>query len=148
MEATQSTEPQSAMRMDADGFELTLADAAGGRRARGMFASYVWAHAKPPECDACELIFGELLGNVAKHAPGPVEIALRWEHGTGILEIGDSGCGYEIAPTLPNDDLCESTRGLFLVEAFGGANLRTYRAANGRNVTHVELPIRRFTEAA
>ena len=145
MEAAQSNPPQTAMRMDENGFVLQLPDAASGRRARGMFASYVWAHAKPPECDACELIFGELLGNVAKHAPGPVDIALRWEHDAGVLEIGDRGAGYEVAGCLPEDDLCESTRGLFLVEAFGGANLRTYRADDGRNVTHVELPIRKFT---
>ena len=133
-----------------DGFALRVADATLAHTARRTFATYLRCHAGPAAaCDAAELIFGELLGNVAQHAPGSVEVSLRWNGTAAVLEVFDDGPGYEVVPaTLPEDALSESLRGLFLVEAFGGEDLRTYRADDGRNVTHVVLPVRRRRTAA
>jgi anti-sigma regulatory factor (Ser/Thr protein kinase) len=70
-----------------------------------------------------ELVFGELLGNVVRHAPGPVEIAVfqgksRWE-----LHVIDSGRPFSPSRALPNDPFSERGRGLFIVQQLA-ANVR------------------------
>lgn len=69
---------------------------------------------------AAELIFGELLGNVVRHAPGPVEIKLDWTGPLPVLHVLDSGPGFRSRrkrERLPDDDWSESGRGLFIVNA-------------------------------
>jgi anti-sigma regulatory factor (Ser/Thr protein kinase) len=69
---------------------------------------------------AAELIFGELLGNVVRHAPGPVEIRLDWTGPLPVLHVLDSGPGFRSRrkrERLPVDDWSESGRGLFIVNA-------------------------------
>ena len=138
------------LRANARGFGFRIGDAALALNARRIFATYLRGQAgEGSACDAAELIFGELLGNVARHAPGTVEVFLRWNGPTAVLEIYDDGPGYTIDQAeLPDDDFCESSRGLFLIAAFGGKDLRTYRAPDGRNVTHVVLPVRKATRTA
>lgn len=138
------------LHANARGFGFRIGDAALAHNARRIFATYLRGQAGAGNaCDAAELIFGELLGNVARHAPGTVEIVLRWNGPTAVLEIYDDGPGYTIDQAeLPDDDFCESSRGLFLIAAFGGKDLRTYRAPDGRNVTHVVLPVRKATRTA
>jgi anti-sigma regulatory factor (Ser/Thr protein kinase) len=133
------------LQANARGFGFRINDSALAHNARRIFATYLRGHAGAgAECDAAELIFGELLGNVARHAPGSVEVTLRWNGPTAILEVYDNGPGYEVVPAqLPADAFSESSRGLFLVAAFGGVDLRTYRTPDGRNVTHVILPVRK-----
>ena len=133
------------LQANARGFAFRIDDAALAHNARRIFATYLRGQAGTgPECDAAELIFGELLGNVARHAPGTVEVMLRWNGPAAVLEIYDDGSGYEIGvAALPDDEFSESSRGLFLVTAFGGDGLRTYRAPDGRNVTQVTLPVRK-----
>ncbi|HEY4439762.1 MAG TPA: ATP-binding protein [Candidatus Elarobacter sp.] len=133
------------LQANARGFGFRINDAALAHNARRIFATYLRGHTGAgAECDAAELIFGEILGNVARHAPGTVEVTLRWNGPAAVLEIYDDGPGYEVAAAqLPDDEFSESSRGLFLVAAFGGTELRTYRTADGRNVTHVVLPVRK-----
>ena len=133
------------LQANARGFGFRINDAALAHNARRIFATYLRGHAGAgAECDAAELIFGEILGNVARHAPGSVEVSLRWNGLIAILEIYDDGPGYDVGVAeLPEDAFSESSRGLFLVAAFGGRELRTYRMPDGRNVTHVILPVRK-----
>ncbi|MGA7356543.1 MAG: ATP-binding protein, partial [Candidatus Cybelea sp.] len=65
--------------------------------------------------DAAELVFGELLGNVARYAPGPIEIIFDWGEGAPVLHVLDRGPGFKLAPKLPSDLLSEQGRGLYLV---------------------------------
>ena len=66
--------------------------------------------------DAAELVFGELLGNVVRFAPGPVEIVLNWTHAAApVLHVLDRGPGFTFAPKLPLDLLSERGRGLYIV---------------------------------
>jgi anti-sigma regulatory factor (Ser/Thr protein kinase) len=66
--------------------------------------------------DAAELVFGELLGNVVRFAPGPVEIVFNWTHATApVLHVLDRGPGFTFAPKLPLDLLSERGRGLYIV---------------------------------
>ena len=68
------------------------------------------------QLDAAELVFGELLGNVVRFAPGPVEIVLnRTNAAAPVLHVLDRGPGFTFAPKLPLDLLSERGRGLYIV---------------------------------
>jgi anti-sigma regulatory factor (Ser/Thr protein kinase) len=66
---------------------------------------------------AAKLIYTELIGNVVRHAPGAVEIALQSDGQRVLLEVSDDGPGFEPARGLP-PALAENGRGLFLVAQF------------------------------
>ena len=65
--------------------------------------------------DTAELVFGELLGNVVRYAPGPIEIMFDWSDPTPVLHVLDRGPGFTLAPKLPSDLLSERGRGLYIV---------------------------------
>jgi anti-sigma regulatory factor (Ser/Thr protein kinase) len=130
------------LRADHRGFSFRITDAALAHNARRIFGAYLAVQAEPgSDLYAAELIFGELLGNVARHAPGPVDVRLRWNGQRGILEVTDNGPGYAVEnPQLP-DGLSESRRGLFLIASFG-AELHV-RSEGVRTTTSVVLPVNR-----
>ncbi len=67
--------------------------------------------------DRAELVFGELLGNVVRHAPGPVEVAFERRNGGGVLHLIDSGTAFSLVERrLPDDALSDVGRGLFIVQ--------------------------------
>ena len=68
------------------------------------------------QLDAAEHVFGELLGNVVRYAPGPIEMILDWARGASpVLHVLDRGPGFTFAPKLPSDVLDERGRGLYIV---------------------------------
>ena len=69
------------------------------------------------ELDTAELIFGELLGNVVRYAPGPIEIMVDWNSAAPVLHVLDRGPGFTLVPRLPSDLLSERGRGLYIVWA-------------------------------
>ena len=75
-------------------------------RDRGMPADDVYT---------AELIFGELIGNVARYAPGPIEILFDWSDDAPVLHVLDRGPGFTLVPRLPSDLLSERGRGLYIV---------------------------------
>jgi anti-sigma regulatory factor (Ser/Thr protein kinase) len=70
------------------------------------------------EVGSAELVFGELIGNVVRYAPGTVRVMLDVSGQAPVLHVLDDGCGFEFRPRLPVDLLSERGRGLFLVSAF------------------------------
>lgn len=66
--------------------------------------------------EAAETVFGELVANVVRHAPGPISIELYWDRETAVLRVRDAGPGFEWNGnvSLP-DDMAECGRGLFIV---------------------------------
>jgi len=68
------------------------------------------------ECFCAELTYGELVGNVARHAGGSVDVRLDWHTGSPVLHVLDDGPGFQRAPGLPIDMMSESGRGLFIVQ--------------------------------
>ncbi|HEY4440955.1 MAG TPA: SpoIIE family protein phosphatase [Candidatus Elarobacter sp.] len=92
-------------------------DADSARSARVSFVEMLRdAGVATNDVFASELIFGELLGNVARHAPGQIAIALEWDAGSApVLHVLDDGPGFTVVPRLPSDTLSERGRGLFLV---------------------------------
>jgi anti-sigma regulatory factor (Ser/Thr protein kinase) len=95
---------------------------------------------------SAELVVGELVGNVVRHAPGIAEVAIEWHEETPVLHVLDRGPGYERTPALPTA-MSEAGRGLFLVSALAREFSLTRRPERGSHARAV-LPIaRRKSEA-
>jgi anti-sigma regulatory factor (Ser/Thr protein kinase) len=130
---------------DESGFRFQFVDALIASHLRRLFMVYLSSLVEPDaDLFSVELIFGELVGNVAQHAPGPLEVRILWEGDDARLEVIDRGPGYALRPTLP-DDFDEAHRGLFIVAAYG-RDLRVERRRT-RTVTSVGLPVKRRTFA-
>jgi anti-sigma regulatory factor (Ser/Thr protein kinase) len=128
------------LKADSTGFTFRIADASLASNARGIFQRYLAAQVDASsDLYGAELIFGELLGNVARHAPGAIDVRLRWNGPVAILEVADDGPGYSIADVHLPGGFAESRRGLFLVSSFG-SDLRV-RSERGRTTTTVTLPV-------
>jgi anti-sigma regulatory factor (Ser/Thr protein kinase) len=87
---------------------------------------------------AAELIFGELLGNVVRHAPGQVDISLDWTAELPVLHVLDNGPGFRSRrkrERLPVDDWSESGRGLFIVNACAVAFSVRNRSGRGTHAS-------------
>jgi anti-sigma regulatory factor (Ser/Thr protein kinase) len=67
---------------------------------------------------AASVVFSELVGNVATHSPGPIEIVLECDSQNIVLKVTDRGSGFRFAPALPRDVLSEGGRGLYLVSKY------------------------------
>ncbi len=102
-------------------------------KARQTFVTILRVRGLPAEdVDAAKLIFGELVSNVVRHAPGPIEIVLDYSEAIPVLHVLDRGPGFMIVPHLPSDLLSDAGRGLYIVssladdfnvtERFGGGS--------------------------
>jgi len=66
---------------------------------------------------AGELVFGELIANAVRHAPGPVTVRATWDaHDGAALSLDDTGEGFT-PPESASEPYAESGRGLELVRA-------------------------------
>lgn len=146
MEGAAQPEPRAAdgwtLKADSTGFTFRIGDASLANNARSIFKRYLAAQVDPAsDLYGAELIFGELLGNVARHAPGAIDVRLRWNGRTAILEVADDGPGYSVDDVHLPSDFAESCRGLFLVSSFGQD--LAVRSRDGRTTTTVTLPVTR-----
>ena len=62
-----------------------------------------------------EIIFGEIIGNVARYTPGRIDMALRRRNNRLVLAALDRGPGFDWTGTPPHDPWSENGRGLFLI---------------------------------
>ncbi|HEX3463363.1 MAG TPA: ATP-binding SpoIIE family protein phosphatase [Candidatus Elarobacter sp.] len=120
-------------------------DASTAQRARSVFASSLAAAGMLDEdVFTAELIFGELLSNAVRYAPGRVDVVLDWTQGsTAILHFMDRGPGFIVVPRLPTDLLSERGRGLFLVWSMSEDFNVTKRSEGGAHVRAVLSPRRK-----
>ncbi len=125
-------------------------DPATAQRARVVFASVlVEASMLDEDVFTSELIFGELLSNTVRYAPGAVEVVLDWsEASTAILHFLDSGPGFVLMPRLPSDLLSERGRGLFLIWSMAEDFNVTKRADGGAHARVVLSPRRKRSSDA
>ena len=95
-------------------------DARTAQVARSSFVAYLRSHdVLENDIAAAEIVFGELVGNVVRHAPGPIDVELAWNAAAPLLVVRDRGAGFEPRSTaLPADDYSENGRGLYLIETF------------------------------
>jgi signal transduction histidine kinase len=66
---------------------------------------------------AAELVYGELVGNAIRHAPGRIVVRLDWDDDTPVLAVHDEGESFRPDIRLPDDPMSEHGRGLFIVRA-------------------------------
>jgi anti-sigma regulatory factor (Ser/Thr protein kinase) len=68
-----------------------------------------------------ELIIGEILANTVEHAPGLVKVEIDRSGDQPTVTIVDTGPGLgRFSPALPESDLTETGRGLFLIGTLAG----------------------------
>lgn len=98
--------------------------------------------ATPQSLFACELIFGELIGNVVRYAAGKLEIVLDLRCGNAVLHFLDNGKGFTLVPRLPTDLLSERGRGLYLIWRLSEDFNVDVRVGGGTHA-RVVLPVKR-----
>jgi anti-sigma regulatory factor (Ser/Thr protein kinase) len=99
-------------------FDVRDGDAAGSVRRK--FVTSLESHNFAPDaCTNAELVFGELIGNVLRHAnhSSDVEVALNHGGSDSVLHVLDHGAGFNHISRLPRDPYAEDGRGLFLIAA-------------------------------
>ena len=78
------------------------------------------------------------MGNVVRHAPGPVEIQLFCDDRGAVLHVIDTGTAFDASSNLPSDVLSERGRGLFIVRQLAHG-VRIEHIFNCGNHIRVEL---------
>jgi PAS domain S-box-containing protein len=91
---------------------------------------------------SAELIFGELIGNVVRHGPGPIDVDLEWEDERAVLHVMDRGPHFTPKTDIPSDVWSEDGRGLFLIAALGEDFAYAPLPVRGNHLS-VVLPVRR-----
>jgi serine phosphatase RsbU (regulator of sigma subunit)/anti-sigma regulatory factor (Ser/Thr protein kinase)/CHASE3 domain sensor protein len=135
----------SATAVSSRHWTFDTADLVTAQRTRALFAS-VLADAGMLDDDvfSAELIFGELLSNAVRYAPGTIEVVLDWSGAaTAIVHVLDRGPGFVVIPRLPTDMLSERGRGLFLVWSLSDDFNVTKRTGGGSHVRVVLTPRRK-----
>jgi PAS domain S-box-containing protein len=105
-------------RRAAPAWELDAGDGTQARAVRDAMVRSLRDHHYPEQLiTLAEMVFAELVGNLARYAPGPAEMIVEWDTGRPILHVRDHGPGFSFLPKLPQDLYSESGRGLFLITA-------------------------------
>ena len=91
---------------------------------------------------AAELVWGELVGNAIRHAPGPIDVQLDWDDDNPVLTVHDEGKSFQPDIRLPADPLSERGRGLYIVRSLELSLRVTDIDGDGSEVV-ARLPVRR-----
>ncbi|MEA2688877.1 MAG: hypothetical protein QOD51_1484 [Candidatus Eremiobacteraeota bacterium] len=119
-------------------WSFTATDAETARRIRHEYVARLEAAGLArDELSNAELVFGELIGNVVRYAPGRITAMLDVSGPAPVLHVVDEGRGFEFRPRLPADLLSERGRGLFLVSAFAEELSVERRRAGGSHARAV-----------
>jgi anti-sigma regulatory factor (Ser/Thr protein kinase) len=96
-------------------FTCDVADPSSASALRKAVVAHMHAEGfTEPALFAAELVTGELLGNVARHAPPIAEVALAFSEGAPVLCMSDRGPTGAFAPRAVAGE-AEAGRGLYLV---------------------------------
>jgi len=124
-------------------WQFDAENAQAAQNARGEFVATLRQQAEPwADVSAAELVFGELIGNVVRHAPGPIDVQVDWSRPHPVLHVIDRGHGFVRDAALPADPFSEYGRGLYIVSKFA-RRVRFERIAGYGNHVAVELSLRR-----
>lgn len=116
-------------------------DARFAHDVRDLLVRFLRSRGTPDaDYDGAGLIFGELIGNVVRHAPGRVDIELDWSGDRPVLIVDDFGPGFDPAHVPEAGFLAESGRGLFLIGALS-ERVDLVRRAQGGMRARVVLPV-------
>lgn len=134
-----------AVEDDARRWVLVAADAKDGARLRHAFRDYIEHYGDPAsDFDAAEAVYGELVGNCARHAPGGIRIEFRWDDCT--LAVLDAADRLRTWPFSPDDTRAEATHHAYaLISAFTG-RIHVMRDPTGGTRASVVLPLTRRSD--
>ncbi len=103
---------------------------------RRDFAAFLRRYGTPEsDYDAAEVIFGELVANVVRHAPGSIRVRVEWTSAAPTLHVSDCGGGFTWSPDLPHDPFSECQRGLYIVQSLSSDVRVRGRAGEGTCVS-------------
>jgi hypothetical protein len=130
------------MEDDESGWALVAAEAKDGARMRHAFRDYLEYYGdSASDFDAAEAVFGELVSNCVRHAPGALRIEFRWAD--QALVVIDRSDRLRSWPFSPEDPRSETTHHAYaLISAFTG-RIHVARAPDGRTRASVVLPVMR-----
>ena len=130
---------------DESGWSMIATEAREGVRLRRAFREYLEHHGHPAsDFDAAEAVYGELVGNCVRHAPGEIRIAFRWDDST--LVVTEALDRLRTWPFSPDDTSAESTHHAYaLINAFTG-RIKVTRDPAGGTRASVVLPVLRALE--
>jgi len=128
--------------MSAADWTFAASNADRALEARNCFLDYVRAWAvETSDLDAARMVYAELVGNVVRHAPGPIWVGLDWtRERQARLCVRDSGRGFAPTFALPDDEFSESGRGLAIVAAI--ADTVTVKRDEAGTIVCATLPVR------
>jgi anti-sigma regulatory factor (Ser/Thr protein kinase) len=124
-------------------WSMVKADAREATRARAEIRQFLAAEAdvQASDLDAVEMIVGELVANVIRHAAGPIGIHVAWDGEAAVAIFADRGPGIPAVRRVPALD-ATSGRGLMIVQALAKKVEIASSVTNGSRVI-VQLPVRR-----
>lgn len=122
-------------------WQFQSTDAKKALAARHAFRTFLCESCTPKsDCDGAVIVFGELVTNVILHAPGPIEVTLQSDSkGRVTLDVCDTGCGFNLDPSLPLVATALGGRGLYIVSRLC-ESLTATRIEGGNKVSAV-LPV-------
>jgi anti-sigma regulatory factor (Ser/Thr protein kinase) len=127
---------------DAHHWLLEAGYAREGIRWRRAFRRYLETFGDPAsDADAAEAIFGELVGNCVRHAPGAIRITFSWSDAT--LTVTDARERMRSWPFSPDDTEAEPTHHGFAILSALASRIHLTRAASGGTRVSVRLPVTR-----
>lgn len=116
------------------------------RQMRDEFISLLYACATTDsDFFAAELSYGELVGNVRRHAPGRASIALSWDGIHPTLMVHDEEKMFTHPCDLPADPMQENGRGLFIVKSLA-VSLKFKDIIGDGSKVSVVLPVKRKSD--
>ncbi len=123
-------------------------DALDALRMRAAVHAFLDAEAdEASDISGAVLVFGELVANVVRHAPGAISVRIEWPAaGPAMLYVDDWGPGVRSA-TKSDDPMRESGRGMQIVRAIA-REVRIVSAPIGGTHVTAELPVDRRRHCA
>jgi anti-sigma regulatory factor (Ser/Thr protein kinase) len=126
-----------------------------GASRRAFLAALMDHGAASEDVGLAEIVFGELVSNAVRYAPGPIEVIVDWSGPDPVLHVLDSGPGFHHIAIAPPDPLSESGRGLFIVsslthdfrvstEPAGGSHARAVLRMESRQLVNLRYDQMRY----
>ena len=123
-----------------DRWRFGAVDALQAETARQRLTAWLTERTRVETC-AAEIICGELIGNVVRHAPGPIDIDVGCSSDRVRIFVQSSGHPITLKARLPESILSESGRGLFIIESLG-EDLRASALPVFGNQISVDFPLK------
>ena len=125
---------------DAQHWSVHAVEACDAARLRHAFRDYLETYGHPAsDFDAAETLYGEMVGNCMRHAPGPIRVEFRWEDST--LTVCDHCERLRTWPFSPDDTSAECTHYAYAIVSALTGRVHVMRDPGGGTRASVVLPV-------